>query len=659
MVRANREKGCRAWRTLAIVASLLAVTCGGTTGDRAGEGGGGRRVIILGFDGMDDGLTRRLMSEGRLPNLQRLSEQGGSGPLATSIPPQSPVAWSSFITGLDPGGHGIFDFMHRDPETLLPYLSTSRTEPADRVVSFGGWQLPLSGGRVELLRRGRPFWDVLERHGIDTTIIRMPANFPPSGLADWELSGMGTPDLIGSYGTFSSYASDRVGATETSVAGGRLYGIQVTSGVATGRLVGPPNPFRVDGQPVTAEFTLAIDPDQPAALLTVGDEVRVLRVGEWTDWVPVRFPLVPTQRLDAICRFHLQEVRPNLRLYVSPLNLDPMAPALPVSSPGSFAADLARRGGRYFTQGMPEDTKALAAGILTPEEFLAQARLVGEENIAQYKLVLDGFTRGLLFYYFGNLDQVSHMMWRPMDPDHPAYDQARDAPFADVIPRLYERYDEVVGYTLEHVGQDTTMIVMSDHGFTSWRRSFNLNAWLAERGYLVRIDDGLQDDPGLLTNVDWARTRAYGVGLNGLYVNLRGRERRGIVLPAERDALLDRIGQDLLATIDAATGSPAVTRVYRPSEDYPTATYQGLGPDLIVGYAKGTRCSNGSALGATSGPVLSDNTDAWSGDHCMDHTTVPGILFSNRPLEVPVERLQDLGAAVLAEFGLGWAQTQD
>jgi predicted AlkP superfamily phosphohydrolase/phosphomutase len=182
---------------------------------------------------------------------------------------------------------------------------------------------------------------------------------------------------------------------------------------------------------------------------------------------------------------------------------------------------------------------------------------------------------------------------------------------------------------------------------------------LAERGYLVRIDDGLQDDPGLLTNVDWARTRAYGVGLNGLYVNLRGRERRGIVLPAERDALLDLIGQDLLATIDAATGSPAVTRVYRPSEDYPTATYQGLGPDLIVGYAKGTRCSNGSALGATSGPVLSDNTDAWSGDHCMDHTTVPGILFSNRPLEVPVERLQDLGAAVLAEFGLGWTQTQD
>jgi len=168
----------------------------------------GRRVIVLGFDGLDYGLTRDLMTRGRLPHFSRLAASGSFAPLGTSIPPQSPVAWSGFITGLDPGGHGIFDFVHRDPKTLTPYLSTTRTEAGGHVIALGKWQLPLSAGRVELLRRGRPFWDVLERHGIETTIIRMPANFPPSGRATRELSGMGTPDLLGTYGTFAFYTSE-------------------------------------------------------------------------------------------------------------------------------------------------------------------------------------------------------------------------------------------------------------------------------------------------------------------------------------------------------------------------------------------------------------------------------------------------------------------
>jgi len=175
-----------AWLALAALTVSL-VACAG------GHKTIGRRVIVLGFDGLDYGLTKELMASGRLPNFSRLAERGTFTALGTSIPPQSPVAWSSFITGLDPGRHGIFDFVHRDPKTMQPYLSTTRTEAASRTLKFGKWQVPIESGEVELLREGQPFWDVLEQHGVETTIVRMPANFPPSGTSTRELSGMGTP----------------------------------------------------------------------------------------------------------------------------------------------------------------------------------------------------------------------------------------------------------------------------------------------------------------------------------------------------------------------------------------------------------------------------------------------------------------------------------
>jgi predicted AlkP superfamily phosphohydrolase/phosphomutase len=239
-----------------------------------------------------------------------------------------------------------------------------------------------------------------------------------------------------------------------------------------------------------------------------------------------------------------------------------------------------------------------------------------------------------------------------MDPQHPVYDATIDAPFADVIPELYTQMDAIVGYTLERLDATTLLIVMSDHGFASWRRSFNLNGWLRDQGYLALRDPGLVNDTGMLGNIDWERTRAYGLGLNGLYINLRGRERWGIVPPEERDALRDEIAARLLATLDPATGTPAITRADRPDRVYASQEYLALGPDLIVGYAKGTRCSDDSGIGAVPPEVFADNTSPWSGDHCMDHTTVPGILLTNRALVQPAGSLRDLGAAILAEFGV-------
>lgn len=613
----------------------------------------GKRVIVLGFDGMDYELTRKMMDEGRLPNFSRLAREGTFGPLGTTVPPQSPVAWSSFITGKDPGGHGIFDFIHREPTTLIPYLSTSRAEAGEPLFKIGKWQIP-SSGSIELLRRGQPFWEVLEQHGIRTTIMRMPANFPPSGTASHELSGMGTPDIVGSYGTFLFYTADRKPFAGKKVSGGKVIEAAVRDNAFEGRIYGPDNPFLIEPEKVKTGFKVYLDPDQPVAKIVVGDGEHelILNEGEWSGWVPVEFDLIPTQTLRGMCRFYLKEVRPVFQLFITPVNFDPLNPDAPISTPNSFAAELAEATGEFYTQGMPENTKALTEGVFSRREFLTQAEIAGQEVIDQYHFVLDQFEDGLLFYYFGNLDQVSHMMWRTLDPGHPKYDPETDPEFASVIPEIYEKMDAVVGYTLDRIGDDTTLIVMSDHGFTSWRRSFHLNTWLLENGYLTLRDPNRRQASEFFAGVDWSRTRAYALGLNGLYINLRGREPNGIVSASEREALVAEIADKLLATMDPATGAPAVTKAYIREQIYHDRENIELAPDIIVGYAKMTRGSNESALGGLTAEVFTDNDEQWSGDHCMDHETVPGILLTNRKLKKTATALDNLAAAVLAEFGI-------
>jgi predicted AlkP superfamily phosphohydrolase/phosphomutase len=492
---------------------------------------------------------------------------------------------------------------------------------------------------------------VLEARGIPTTVIRMPANFPPSGTATRELSGMGTPDLQGGYGTFAIYTS-RPYAAEQPPPGGAAYSVAFREGLLEAALEGPGNPFLKSGEKLRAPFSARRDTAGRHVLLTLGESERLLKVGEWSDWIPVTFAMVPTQSLHGQVRFFLKSLDPFFELYASPINIDPLEPAMPIAHPGKYAAELADATGRFYTQGMPEDTKALKAGVLSEAEFLAQARLAGDENLRQYRYVLDRFTGGLLFYYFGNIDQVSHMMWRPRDPQHPAYDAKHDSPNAEVVSALYEGLDAVVRETLDRLGPDDLLVVMSDHGFTSWRRAFHMNSWLRDHGYLSLIDPNRQDDPGFFANVDWPRTRAYALGLNGLYLNVRGRERDGIVPPEGRSALGEEIAAKLLATADPATGTAAITKIYRREQVYQLAGFEDIAPDLIVGYAKGMRGSDESALGGLPREVIVDNTSAWSGDHCIDHEAVPGILLSSRPLRVPATTIQMLAGAVLAEFGI-------
>lgn len=646
------------------MAALLLFSCGGDTPQ---GGGKPHKVIVLGIDGMDHELTQRYMDQGIMPNFSRLAKEGAFSSLETSAPPLSPVAWSNFITGMDSGGHGIFDFIHRDPETMIPYLSTTRTDPASNMVKIGDWQFPLSGGGTRLMRRGTAFWEVLERHGVESSILRMPANFPPVGEGTHELSGMGTPDIVGTYGYFSFYTSVLFAFSGQDISGGEVYEAWAEDNVVSTKLYGPPNPFKNDSEKVTTNFTVYLDPTEERAKLVVhppGDddrqdisEERILQVGEWSDWVSVEFEFIPTQTLKGICRFYLRSIRPEFELYVSPINYDPIAPGTPISHPEDYAAELAHETGQFYTQGMPEDTLAMRGEVITRDEYLSQAKIAGQEIRQQYNYVLDQFLTSstpqrFLFYYFGNLDQVSHMMFRVLDPEHPTYDAEEDSKYATVIEDVYRDADEVVGYTLGQIDDETTLIIMSDHGFTSLRRQFSLNTWLKEAGYLAVRNPGMTNDPGLFVNVDWSKTRAYNVGLNSIYVNLEGREPNGIVTEEEREPLMREIAEKLERVIDPATSEPAVGRAYLREEFYKDRGGIEIGPEIIVGFAKGTGGSGKSSLGAVPAEMFADNTEPWTGDHGMDHETVPGILLTNRPLKKPAARLQDLAAAILAEFDI-------
>jgi predicted AlkP superfamily phosphohydrolase/phosphomutase len=631
--------------TLLSTMLLAAVACGG------GMPSYPQSMVVLGIDGMDFTLASHLMEAGRLPNLSRLADRGTFQALATSIPPQSPVAWSNFITGLDSGGHGIYDFVHRDPTTMEPYLSTSKPGELGRTLTLGKYTIPLSGGGMELLRHGTPFWEVLEDHGVPATILRMPANFPPTGTATRELSGMGTPDIAGSPGYYSFFTTQPERITAATEA--NIQRVRVRNNVIETELQGLPNPLLTEPEDVMLPFTVYVDPDSLVARLVIGSEERILQQGEWSDWVPVSFDLIPyVTSVAGQVRFFLKEVRPEFELYASPVNLDPMNPIMPISTPEDYAAELAEATGRFYTQGMPEDTNALEEGVFNNADFMAQAGIAQGEIHGQLDYVLDHFEGGFLFYYFGDLDQVSHMMWRAMDPSNPVHDPVADAPFTDAIIDRYIEMDSVVGHVMDRLAEDTTLVVMSDHGFTSLKRSMNLNTWLLENGYITLMNPRRRTGVPYFGNVNWARTQAYALGLNGLYINLRGREANGSVPLADRDQLIQEISEKLLAFIDPATGEPAVTEVQLRDEAFHDDGYLDIGPDMIVGFAKGTRSDNASALGEFSDEIIFDNDNKWSGDHEMDHTAVPGVLFTSRPLGREVTSLKNLAAALLAEFGI-------
>lgn len=630
--------------------AAMALAAGCSTHAKSRPGSSLKRMMVLGVDGMDHSLVMQFIAEGRLPNCKRLMDMGSFSPLATSNPPQSPVAWSNFISGTNPGGHGIYDFIARDPETMLPYQSISRIVPGSKPVSIGNFLLPTSSGKIQSLRHGATLWNELQQHGVPCTVFRVPANFPPTEGEAKTLAGMGTPDLQGGYGTFTWYTDDIKERTR-DVSGGRMERVPMRNHVMECKLRGPINEFSAKQEQSEIPLTIYRDPDQPVVRIVVQDQTLILKEKEWSDWVVVKFPLIPyAVEASGICRFYLKSVHRPFGLYVSPMNIDPKNPSLPLSTPPDYSKQLVKELGYYYTQGMVEDTHALSAKVLDAAEYRQQAMFVHDERMRFFEHELARFQDGFLFFYFSTLDLSSHVFWRTIDPGHPKYSAELAETQGDFIRSLYEKVDHAIGLALEKLDDSTWLLVMSDHGFTSFRRQFNLNSWLLDNGLLRTHGAPVRAGSTNFQDVDWSTTRAFGLGLNGLYINRKGREKHGRVEQDEADALEQELIRRLVAIRDPENDEQVITKVFRASEIY-SGPHVDLAPDLIVGYNRNYRASWDTILGGFPRQLVLDNSDVWSGDHCVDPQFVPGVLLSSRTLSTTDPRLEDLAPSILTAFG--------
>jgi predicted AlkP superfamily phosphohydrolase/phosphomutase len=583
-----------------------------------------RKLIFIGFDGLDPRLTERWMSEGKLPNLARLRETGGYGRLRTTYPALSPVAWSTFATGVNPGKHNIFDFLNRGAKSYMPELSMAKVTAPSRK-----WRRPA----VESRRRSESFWVILGRHQIQSTILRVPVTFPAEKFNGRMISAMSTPDLKGTQGSFSLFTtSSTAGAGNVKMEGGFRCPLERRADGFHGRLEGPvglKTPFCVRD-----------------SALHIQSESFALRPHEFTQWIKVRFG--PAR---GIVRFLVTETGPDFTMYASPVQMDPENPALPISHPAAYSVYLAKLFGSFATLGLAEDTWALNEGVLGERDFLSQAYSVFEERRTMFADALAKTRRGVAGCVFDTSDRVQHMFFREMS-------QGRGE-FGGAIEEMYRRMDAVVGETLRHVDSRTLLLVLSDHGFRAFNRGVNLNAWLREHGYLNLVGQALPPaDAGekYFEGVDWKSTRAYALGLGGLYLNLRGREPEGIVEPGSQAAQLKaELIRKLTGLRDAPTdsdnGAIAIANMYDADAIY-AGPYLDRAPDLIAGFNDGYRTAWGAALGRVRGPVFETNDHAWSGDHCVDPPLVPGVLFANRKIDAKNPGLEDLAPTILQMFGV-------
>jgi predicted AlkP superfamily phosphohydrolase/phosphomutase len=561
------------------------------------------------------------------------------------------VAWSNFIAGTDPGGHGIFDFIHRDPKTYIPIFSGTATEEAKKTIRLGNLVLPLSGGEVKNLRKGKAFWQILEEHDIPATIFKIPSNYPPVPTKQRTLSGMGTPDILGSYGIFNYYTTEPKEVKE-DIGGARIHEVYVIGNRVEASLPGPVNTYKKDRPDSKIDFRIFLDPVNPVAKISIQGQEFILKEREWSGWKRIRFNLIPTQSVGGICMFYLKEVRPNFKLYASAINIDPRDAALPISTPKEYAEELDKKFGPFFTKGLPADTSGLDNDVLDDGEFLEQDDFVLKESLQIFDYELDRFDSGLFFFYISSTDQRQHMFWRLIDEKHPSYDPALASKYGKTIENIYIEMDKILAKAMEKADKDTILIVMSDHGFNPFRRCFNLNTWLKENGYHKLINEWKQTEESFFQNTDWSRTKAYALGLNGLYINQKGREKEGIVEPgAENENLVREIAQKLEKTTDPKTGEQAILRAFI-SKDVYRGPYVNEAPDIIVGFNWGYRISWGSPLGKIPKDVFEDNTEKWSGDHMGAPEIIPAILVTNRKIKLESPALYDLTATILNIFGI-------
>ena len=613
-----------------------------------------KRMVVLGLDGMDPDLTQKWMDEGHLPNFKALADQGGFYRLKTTFPAVSPVAWSSFMTGANPGKHNIFDFLSRDKRTYLPSLSSAHIGNVRKTIRLGKFKIPIGKPELRLLRKGKPFWVTLGENGVSSTVIRVPITFPPDKFKGLQLSGMCVPDLRGSQGTFSFFTTRKRKIEDTE--GGQVTSLEQNGNGFSGELVGPPNSLLENAPDMKIPFTLTPGKNGATRLL-LPDRKIDLKVGEFTDWIRLTFQPGLRVKVFGIARFLLTEAGQQTSLYVTPINLDPERPAFPISHPPAYAMYLSKLIGPYANLGLAEDTWVLNEGLVSDDQFIKQTYLIHEEREKMFFDALDKNKTGAVVCVFDDTDRIQHMFFRYLTDNHPALAHYPESNRKDAIFELYKWMDEMLGRTRKKLKKGDALFVMSDHGFKPFVRGINLNHWLFENGYLAVKPDAVGGK--WLTDVDWSKTRAYQVGLGGMYINLKGREAQGIVEPGQDEqALIDELIEKLSGLPDEKRGETAINKAWAAKHIY-QGPYVGNAPDLIIGYNVGYRASWDGTTGVIGNAVFEDNTKAWSGDHCMDPRKVPGVLFSDFSLAKTEPSIMDIAPTVLERLGIAVPKHMD
>ncbi len=609
-----------------------------------------KRVIIVGLDGLDPDLATQYMQEGKLPNLSELGSSGTFQKLQTTLPPISPVAWSTFITGVDPSRHNIFDFLNRDLRTYLPELSSTKVETGSkRNLSIGKYSIPLSKASVKLLRKGKPFWTHMDKYGIFSAIIRVPITYPPEKLNGVLLSGMCVPDLKGTQGTFTGYTSN-INSVEKQTGGVQIHVDREGNKIKT-HIPGPDNYLLKKTEEMRIPLIITVNSEDEATLEILKEKIR-LKKGTYSPWVKLTFKAGPGMKVHGICRFYIKNIQPDFEMYMTPINIDPESPSLPISFPFSYSVYLAKIMGSYATLGLAEDTWALNERVIDEDIFLEQAYKHHEERETMFFNAIDKTKNGLCVCVFDTTDRIQHMFMRFISKDHPAHsiNNVVKENYENTVEQLYTRMDDMIGRVMKTIDKDDVLMVISDHGFKQFKRGINLNSWLYKNGYLA-MKDGKETGDEWFKDIDWSKTRAYTFGLSGIYINQKGREAQGIVSSDEKEELKAELINRLKGLPDEETEQIAIKEVYDITKHY-DGPYRDNGPDLIIGYNEGYRASWGAAVGRVDAKTFEDNNKSWSGDHCMDPRLVPGVFFCNRKISDDTPHIKDMAPTVLDLFGV-------
>jgi len=607
------------------------------------------RLIVLGLDGMDPVLVKKYMGRGKLPHLSKLADKGSYHKLETTTPSISPVAWSSFMTGCHPAKHNIFDFLSRDPKTYLPELSSAHIGNPKKVLPLGKYNIPLSKPEIKGMRKSVPFWKILGDNGIFSTILRIPVTFPPEKFRGHLLSGMCAPDLKGSQGTFSFYTSDKDKIIDRE--GGMNIPVTVDGNRIETYLSGPENTMLKKPEEMKLPLSITIDKDKKEAVLEVSGQKIQLKEKTFSDWIQITFRPGLWIKIRAICRFYINRIDPTFEMYVTPLNIDPEKPALPISHPFIYSVYLSKLLGSFITLGEANDTWALNERVLSEEAFLELSYFNHQEWEDMLFNAVSKTKKGAVVSWFETTDSIQHMFYRYLDEKHPALhtDQANMGP--EVMEQLYTKMDDLVGRIVEKLDKKDVLIIMSDHGIKSFRRGINMNSWLYRNGYLA-LKEGKKQSEEWFKDVDWEKTIAYGLGLGGVYLNIKDREAQGTVLRGdEAKTLKKEIIAKLNGLKDEENGQIAINTVF-DRDDLPPGPYKDNCPDLVVGYNEGYRVSWDSVTGKVNDILFEDNIKAWSGDHCIDPRIVPGIFFCNRKINTESPAIIDIAPTILDLFGL-------